>query len=76
MTHKVPFIVAELGAHADPFLLHIYAALAEQERRMISERTRAGLQAARKRGVQARGMTIGRENRKAACSAPKNCVRF
>ena len=41
MTHKVPFIVAELGAQADPFLLHIYAALAEQERRMISERTGA-----------------------------------
>ena len=35
MTHKVPFIVAELGAQADPFFLHIYAALAEQERRMI-----------------------------------------
>ena len=52
MAHRVPFVVAELGAQADPFLLHIYAALAEQERRMISERTRAGLAAARKRGVK------------------------
>ena len=52
MAHRVPFVVAELGAKADPFLLHIYAALAEQERRMISERTRAGLAAARKRGVK------------------------
>jgi hypothetical protein len=30
MKHKVPFIVTELGADADPFLLHIYAALAER----------------------------------------------
>ena len=66
MTHKVPFIVAELGAQADPFLLHIYAALAEQERRMISERTRAGLQAARKRGVRLGSPTIGRDNKSAA----------
>jgi DNA invertase Pin-like site-specific DNA recombinase len=29
------------GADADPFMLHIYAALAEQERRMISARTKA-----------------------------------
>ena len=66
MTHKVPFIVAELGAQADPFLLHIYAALAEQERRMISERTRAGLQAARRRGVKLGSATIGRDNKRAA----------
>ena len=32
-------------------MLHIYAALAEQERRMISERTRQALAAARERGV-------------------------
>ncbi len=66
MAHKVPFVVAELGAQADPFLLHIYAALAEQERRMISERTRAGLQAARKRGVRLGSVTIGRQNKRAA----------
>jgi DNA invertase Pin-like site-specific DNA recombinase len=41
-----------LGANADPFMLHIYAALAEQERRMISARTRAALSAAKARGVQ------------------------
>ena len=51
MTQRVPFIVAELGRNADPFMLHIYAALAEQERRMISERTRQALAAARERGV-------------------------
>src|SRR4249920_2878023 len=37
MTHKTPFIVAELGTDADPFMLHLYAALAEKERRLISQ---------------------------------------
>src|ERR1700730_17481719 len=27
MTHKVPFIVAELGPDVEPFMLHIYAAV-------------------------------------------------
>jgi DNA invertase Pin-like site-specific DNA recombinase len=33
MAQRVPFIVTELGADTDPFMLHIYAALAEKERR-------------------------------------------
>ena len=45
MAQRVPFIVAELGRDADPFMLHLYAALAEKERRLISERTTAALQA-------------------------------
>jgi DNA invertase Pin-like site-specific DNA recombinase len=45
MSHRVPFIVAELGADADPFMLHLYAALAEKERALISARTRAALAA-------------------------------
>jgi DNA invertase Pin-like site-specific DNA recombinase len=36
MTHRVPFIVAEVGADADPFILHLYAALAEKERHLIA----------------------------------------
>ena len=43
MAQRVAFVVAELGADVDPFMLHIYAVLAEKERRMISERTRAAL---------------------------------
>ena len=34
MAQRVPFIVAELGRDADPFMLHLYAALAEKERRL------------------------------------------
>ena len=51
MTQRVPFIVAELGLGVDPFMLHIYAALAEKEREMIAARTREALQQAKARGV-------------------------
>jgi DNA invertase Pin-like site-specific DNA recombinase len=51
MAHKVPFLVAELGPDVDPFVLHLFAALAEKERSLISTRTRQALTAARARGV-------------------------
>lgn len=51
MAHKVPFVVAELGADVDPFVLHLFAALAEKERALISTRTRQALSAAKARGV-------------------------
>src|SRR5215204_981850 len=50
MKHRVRFIVTELGSEADPFMLHLYAALAEKERALISERTKAALAAAKARG--------------------------
>jgi DNA invertase Pin-like site-specific DNA recombinase len=52
MVHKVPFIVAELGADADPFMLHIYAALAEKERALISARTTAALAQKKAQGAK------------------------
>src|ERR1700687_3310382 len=51
MAHKVPFLVAELGPDVDPFVLHLFAALAEKERALISTRTRQALAAAKVRGV-------------------------
>jgi DNA invertase Pin-like site-specific DNA recombinase len=47
MEHKVHFIVAAFGRDCDEFTLHIYASLAEQERKMISERVKAALARAR-----------------------------
>jgi DNA invertase Pin-like site-specific DNA recombinase len=51
MAHKVPFLVAELGPDVDPFVLHLFAALAEKERALISTRTHQALAAAKARGV-------------------------
>ncbi len=52
MAQRVPFIVTELGADADPFMLHVYAALAEKERAMIAHRTKVALAAKKAQGVQ------------------------
>jgi DNA invertase Pin-like site-specific DNA recombinase len=57
-------------------MLHIYAALAAQERRMISQRTKAALAEAKRRGVQ-----LGNpEQAKAIGSRPKptpsGCARY
>ena len=52
MAHRVPFLVAELGPDVDPFVLHLYAALAEKERALIAGRTRSALAAAKAKGVK------------------------
>jgi DNA invertase Pin-like site-specific DNA recombinase len=66
----VPFLVAELGADVDPFILHLFAALAEKERAMISARTKAALAAAKARGVKLGGPKL-RVARKAALASIK-----
>ena len=58
MASHVPFTCCDLP---DAFMLHIYAALAEQKRRLISARTKAAL-AAKKAG----GATLGNPNLAAA----------
>jgi hypothetical protein len=43
MKHRVPFIVTELGADTDPFLLHIYAALGlEAQQAATAKQGRSG----------------------------------
>lgn len=61
MAQRVPFIVTELGADVDPFMLHIYAALAEKERRLIAERTKAALAVKKAEGVKLGNRTNLRE---------------
>jgi DNA invertase Pin-like site-specific DNA recombinase len=50
MEHKVHFLVAAFGQVVDNFMLHIYASVAEQERKMISERIKGALAARKLRG--------------------------
>ena len=50
MEHRVHFIVAALGRDLDEFTLHIWASVAEQERKMISERCRAACAAMKAKG--------------------------
>jgi DNA invertase Pin-like site-specific DNA recombinase len=71
MAQRVPFLVAELGADADPFMLHLFAALAEKERALISTRTKAALAAAKARGTKLGGDrgNLTDETRKAASAA-------
>jgi DNA invertase Pin-like site-specific DNA recombinase len=46
----VPFLVAEQGPDVDPFVLHLFAALVEKERVLVSTRTRQALSAAKAGG--------------------------
>src|SRR5471032_2653183 len=52
MAHRVPFVVSDLGPDVDPFVLHLYAALAEKERALIFGRTKSALAAAKAKGVK------------------------
>jgi DNA invertase Pin-like site-specific DNA recombinase len=54
MDRDVPFFAADMP-HADRFRLHLEAVIAEDERRRISEKTKAALQAAKARGVKLGG---------------------
>jgi DNA invertase Pin-like site-specific DNA recombinase len=58
MDSKVDFIACDQPA-ATPFSIHIYAAVAEHERNMISQRTKAALRAAKERGAKLGGYRGG-----------------
>lgn len=62
MAQRVPFIVAALGLNVDPFMLHIYAAIAEKERNDIAARTSAALQAAKRRGQVLGNAQLAKDN--------------
>jgi len=68
MAHRVPFVVADLGPDVDPFILHLFAALAEKERAMISTRTKAALAAAKARGVVLGGPKLAKARKSAVAS--------
>jgi DNA invertase Pin-like site-specific DNA recombinase len=64
MDGGVDFVAADMP-NADRFMLHIRACVAEEERRMIAERTKAGLAAARARGVQLGNPNLAEAHREA-----------
>lgn len=51
MDNKVSFVCCDMP-EANEFTLHIFAALAQQERKMISDRTRRALEEKKKTGVK------------------------
>jgi len=65
MSRRVRFIVAELGPDVDPFILHIWAAVCENERKTIAARTRAALAQAKARGVKLGGPKIAEARERA-----------
>lgn len=75
MSRGVAFIVAELGVDTDPFVLHLFAALAQKERQLISQRTRAALAAKKAQGHRLGNRTnlaVARDRAQAANRASAN----
>jgi DNA invertase Pin-like site-specific DNA recombinase len=67
MEQGIGLVCAEMP-NASDFQLHIFAALAQEERRLISERTKAALAEAKRRGVilGSNGKNLAAKNRKMA----------
>lgn len=63
MESRVDFVAAD-NPHATRFVVHVMAAMAEEESRLISERTKGALSAAKARGVKlgVTGIDRAREN--------------
>ena len=70
MDEGVGLAVADMP-NATDFQLHIFAALAQEERRLISERTKAALAEAKKRGVK-----LGRNGNVLANTNRQSAIRF
>ncbi|MFO3796719.1 MAG: recombinase family protein [Anaerolineales bacterium] len=73
MEEGISLVVAEMP-NATDFQLHIFAALAQEERRLISERTRNALAEAKKRGVilGKNGMLLARQNKQRSAAFAKS----
>lgn len=70
MESGIDFVAADMP-NADRFMLHVYAAMAEEEGRRISERTKAALAAAKERGVE-----LGRNGKALAAQNRANAILF
>ena len=77
MARAVPFVVCELGRDIDPFMLHIYASVAQQERRLISERTKSALAVKKAQGVPLGNRTnLDQAQQNSRAAAKQNADNF
>jgi DNA invertase Pin-like site-specific DNA recombinase len=72
MAERVPFVVTAFGLDVDPFMLHIYAAVAQKERALISQRTKEALKGRVLSGKSLRKLTL--ETEKAIFEAYMNRI--
>jgi DNA invertase Pin-like site-specific DNA recombinase len=70
MERKVDFVACDMPS-ANAFMINVYAAVAQEERRMISEHTKAGLAAAKARGVKLGGPRLASINETRQADAAK-----
>jgi len=75
MHEKVPFVCCD-NPHASKLTIHILAAVAENEAELISERTKAALQAARARGQKLGSPTPEKGARQGGLVVSKEADRF
>jgi DNA invertase Pin-like site-specific DNA recombinase len=75
MESGVDFVACDMP-NATPFMLHIYAAVAEEEARAISVRTKAALAAAKARGVRLGGPKLAQARLKGHAANRRNADKF
>ena len=75
MESDVEFVACDMP-HANKLTMHILAAVAEHEREMISERTKAALAAAKKRGQTLGNPNLEKAQKLGRAAAKANARRF
>ena len=75
MESSVEFVAVD-NPHANKLTVHILAAVAEHERAMISERTKAALAAAKRRGVRLGNPTLAKAAKRGTAAVKAGAKRF
>jgi DNA invertase Pin-like site-specific DNA recombinase len=75
MESGVEFVAVD-NPHANKLTVHILAAVAQHEREMISERTKAALQAARARGTRLGNPDLAKAAKRGTAAVKANARRF
>ena len=75
MESSVEFVAVD-NPHANKLTVHILAAVAEHEREMISERTKAALQAAKARGVRLGNPQLAKAAKRGVAAVRANARQF